>query len=107
MPGADRPGKSFNNGTINDTWMINKASWADPKKQEAIRSLIEDALLTPDVEHKLVEIGNFPAWAASADEIAGLNLAPLAKKVLTFAATSPDLDKPLVSNMPTTGSLNA
>jgi ABC-type glycerol-3-phosphate transport system substrate-binding protein len=107
MPGSDRPGKQFNVGAVNDTWMINKASWQDPKKQEAIRSLIEDALLNADVEKRLVEIGNFPAWNASADDIKGLKLEPLTAKVLTFTGTSPDLDKPLVNNMPTAGALNA
>ncbi len=107
VPGSVRPGKSFHVGTVNDTWMINKAAWEDPKKQEAIRSLIEDALISPEVEQGTVEIGNFPAWATTDEEVATWNLTPLSAKVISFTATSPDLLKPLVNNMPTAGALNA
>ena len=107
VPGSVRPGKDFHVGTVNDTWMINKAAWEDPKKQEAIRSLIEDALISPEIEQGTVELGNFPAWVTTDEEVASYNLTPLSAKVISFTATSPDLLKPLVNNMPTAGALNA
>lgn len=107
VPGSVRSGKTFHVGTVNTTWMINKASWEDPRKQEAIRSLIEDALISPDIEQGSVERGNFPAWVTTDEEVASYNLTPLSAKVISFTAAAPDLLKPLVNNMPTAGALNA
>jgi raffinose/stachyose/melibiose transport system substrate-binding protein len=107
VPGSVRSGKTFNIGVVNDTWMINRTSWEDPAKQEAIRGIIEDALLAPDVERAVVENGNFPAWNITPEETAMLKLPTLTAKVVAFTNLAPDLLKPMVNNMTTGGTLNA
>lgn len=104
LKGAAMEGSSYNIGNINNGWMINQASFHDPKKQDIIVSLM-DALQSDQVKKETIEMGYFPGWKAG--DLSGYKLDPLPAKVGTFTATSPNTYRGLYTFMPTAGSLTA
>jgi ABC-type glycerol-3-phosphate transport system substrate-binding protein len=104
LEGAAVEGSSFNIGNINNGWMINKASFEDPKKQAIIVDLVE-TLQSDAFEKFLVQIGDFPGWKVK--DMSVYSLSPLAKKMFEFTAKSPGIYTGFYSLVPTQGALTA
>ena len=97
-------GRSFHVGNINNGWMVNKASFQDPRKTAAIVSLL-DALQSQEVRKGLIELGLFPAWKAG--DVSSFNINPLAAKVHAFTSQVPQTHAVVAALLPTPGSLTA